>query len=177
MRLPRAPPPPVDTIALEERESRRGALASGFATAELHHHAGHDPPAGASHGAPPVSAGYSMTRPDRFEEQLLAAFIVSSRSRAWSTGMSETIQLGTRWRARRATREPSDCESGGQEFESLRARHVGIRRRRRMLPTWRLVTALKQHSLPLRRAAAREVGLSGAISEGVATERGMHLRT
>ena len=45
-----------------------------------------------------------MTRPDRFEEQLLAAFIVSLRSRAWShctTGMSETIQLGTRWRARR----------------------------------------------------------------------------
>ena len=65
-----------------------------------------------------------MTRPDRFEEQLLAAFIVSSRSRAWSTGMSETIQLGTRWRARRATREPSDCESGGQEFEPLRARQL-----------------------------------------------------
>jgi hypothetical protein len=37
-----------------------------------------------------------MTRPDRFEEQLLAAFIVSSRSRAWShctIGMSETIHL------------------------------------------------------------------------------------
>jgi hypothetical protein len=63
-----------------------------------------------------------MTRPDRFEEQHLAAFIVSSRSRAWSTGMSETIQLGKRWRARCATREPSDCESGGHEFESLRAR-------------------------------------------------------
>jgi hypothetical protein len=69
------------------------------------------------------SLGRTLNDPSRpFREQLLAAFIVSSRSRAWSTGMSETIQLGTRWRARRATREPSDFESGGRGFESLRAR-------------------------------------------------------
>jgi len=49
---------PVDTIALE-RESRRGALDPAFGGAVL--------TSCASHGAPPVSAGHSMTRPDRFE--------------------------------------------------------------------------------------------------------------
>jgi hypothetical protein len=61
---------PVDTIALE-RESRPGALHPGFSGAVLTSR-------GAPRGAPPVSAGYSMTRPHRFEEQLLTAFIVSS---------------------------------------------------------------------------------------------------
>jgi hypothetical protein len=79
---------PVDAIALE-RESRRGALDPAFGGAVL-----------TSCGC--VAWGTSSlgrTLNDRsrpFRRVASDRLHCSSRSRAWSTGMSETIQLGTR---------------------------------------------------------------------------------
>jgi hypothetical protein len=67
--------------------------------------------------------------PPASKSGLLAAFIVFRQSRALvrlCRRDQRNDQLGTRWRARRAARKPSDYESGGQEFESLRARQQHI---------------------------------------------------
>ena len=87
-----------------------------------------DAPAGAPRGAPPAPAGARRRFPPASKSGLLAAFIASRRSRAFA----RLCRRDERNDSVGHTTAGSACgprtfrhESGGQEFESLRARHFG----------------------------------------------------
>ena len=117
MRLPWAPPPSGCsslTIHIALSSGERAPTARRQPGILMHVH-----PVlpGVPRGALPAPAGGSTVRPARFEERARGRLHCFRQSRALvrlCRRDQRNDQLGTRWRARRAAREPSDYESGSQ---------------------------------------------------------------